>query len=45
MRDPHVLISELSEGLGFNDPNYFSYLFRKSAGVAPSVFAKKYKAK
>jgi AraC-like DNA-binding protein len=45
MRDPNILISELSEGLGFNDPNYFSYLFRKSAGVAPSVFAKKYKAK
>lgn len=45
MRNPYILITELSEQLGFNDPNYFSYLFRKNVGVSPSEFAKKYRAK
>ena len=45
MRNPSILITELSDHLGFNDPNYFSYLFRKNVGISPTGFAKKYKAK
>lgn len=43
MQHPDILITELSEQLGFHNPNYFSYLFRKNVGVSPSEFVKKYK--
>ena len=32
--------SEIARGVGYNDPHYFSYLFRKHTGVTPSEFRK-----
>lgn len=36
--DPTVNISEVSFEVGFNDPKYFSRVFRKVFGVAPSEY-------
>lgn len=33
-------ISEISEKCGFNDSNYFSYVFKKSEGISPISFRK-----
>ncbi len=33
-------ITEISEYIGYNDPHYFSYNFRKQTGVSPSEYRK-----
>ena len=38
-KDPNIRISELAYSVGFNDPKYFSTLFRKKFGVAPTATA------
>ena len=43
IRNPNLPITVLSAQLGFNEPTYFSCLFRKRTGISPSDFAKKYK--
>jgi two-component system response regulator YesN len=46
----HLLIntsdraSEIAGAVGYNDPHYFSYLFRKQAGMTPTDFRKSDKA-
>ena len=30
--------SEIAQAVGYNDPHYFSYLFRKHTGMTPSDF-------
>jgi len=37
--DPNINISEVSFEVGFNDPKYFSRIFRKVFGVSPSEYA------
>ncbi|MFY9154364.1 MAG: two-component regulator propeller domain-containing protein [Prolixibacteraceae bacterium] len=37
--DPTVNISEVSFEVGFNDPKYFSRIFRKVYGVSPSEYS------
>lgn len=34
-------VSEIAQQLGFDDPLYFSRMFRRTCGVAPSAFRKK----
>ncbi len=34
-KDPAIRVSELAYSVGFNDPKYFSTLFRKKFGVSP----------
>jgi len=36
--DPQINISEVSFEVGFNDPKYFSRVFRKVYGVSPSEY-------
>lgn len=36
--DPNMNISEISFEVGFNDPKYFSRIFRKFYGMSPSEF-------
>jgi len=31
-------VSEVSDTLGFNNPNYFSYVFRRETGKRPTDF-------
>jgi len=38
-------IARISEELGFNDPAYFSRLFKKYTGLSPYEFAKRYRAR
>lgn len=37
-----MLITDISESLGFEDPLYFSRVFKKNAGVSPREYRKKY---
>ena len=30
--------AEISYQIGYNDPHYFSYVFRKNTGLSPSEF-------
>lgn len=36
-------INEIAFNLGFEDPSYFTRLFRKKTGLSPSAFLKKYR--
>lgn len=36
--NPHISISEIAFEVGFNDPKYFSRIFRKVFGVTPSEY-------
>jgi YesN/AraC family two-component response regulator len=38
--DPQINISEVSFEVGFNDPKYFSRIFRKVFGVTPSEYTR-----
>ena len=40
LADPDLSIKQIAFRLGFNDPNYFSRLFRKETGVSPKAFRK-----
>ncbi|MGS0741584.1 AraC family transcriptional regulator [Glaciimonas sp. GG7] len=45
LKDPHfskLNIAEIGRRCGFDDPAYFSKIFRKIIGATPSVFAKNY---
>jgi two-component system response regulator YesN len=41
MRTTTMRSSEISEQVGYNDPHYFSLVFRKSTGVSPKEFRAK----
>lgn len=41
---PRVSIKELSFELGFNDPYYFSRLFKKKEGISPQEYKKKHRS-
>lgn len=38
--NPKISISEVSERCGFNDSNYFSFIFKKHFGITPSEMKK-----
>ena len=35
-------VSDISESLGFDDPLYFSRVFKKNTGISPREYRKKY---
>jgi len=40
LRDPTLSITEVALSVGYNDPNYFSRVFRKLVGTPPSEYRK-----
>ncbi|MFV0470223.1 MAG: two-component regulator propeller domain-containing protein [Dysgonomonas sp.] len=38
-------VSEIAYSLGFNDPKYFSHIFKKEMGVIPSMYAEEHEKK
>ncbi|MFQ7236473.1 MAG: helix-turn-helix domain-containing protein, partial [Enterococcus hulanensis] len=38
LRETDLLITAIAFEIGYNDPNYFSYLFKKKIGVSPKAF-------
>ncbi|ANE48257.1 hypothetical protein SY83_20390 [Paenibacillus swuensis] len=42
LKDPSVKIYEVSDAIGYTDPNYFAKLFKKVEGIYPLEFRKKY---
>jgi two-component system response regulator YesN len=38
LRTTHLLCSEIAYQCGYNDPHYFSYIFKKNTGVSPQKF-------
>ena len=40
LEDERILINEISDMTGFNDPKYFSRSFSKEAGMSPSLYRK-----
>ena len=41
LRETDLLVSEISARCGFNDPGYFSTVFRKKEGITPADFKKR----
>ncbi len=41
----HLRVSELAYSVGFNDPKYFSSIFKKEYGMLPSEMQQKFQAK
>jgi AraC-like DNA-binding protein len=39
MEKPDISVTEVAYLSGFNDPSYFSKVFKRYAGVSPSVYA------
>jgi YesN/AraC family two-component response regulator len=42
LKDPNVKIYEISDAIGYSDPNYFSKLFKKIEGIYPQEYRKRY---
>ncbi|WP_168121426.1 response regulator [Paenibacillus sp. HB172176] len=42
LKSPGVKIYEVSEAVGYTDPNYFAKLFKKMEGIYPLEYRKKY---
>ncbi|MEK8127225.1 response regulator [Paenibacillus filicis] len=42
LRDPSMKIYEVSEAIGYTDPNYFGKLFKKVEGIYPQEYKRKY---
>lgn len=45
LSDSSLSIAEVASRVGFDDPNYFSSVFKKMLGVSPTVFRKKISSK
>ncbi|MDW7673247.1 MAG: PocR ligand-binding domain-containing protein [Bacillota bacterium] len=41
LRDPKYNVVEVSEKLGYNDPSYFTKVFKKKEGITPTKFKQK----
>jgi len=41
IRENTLTIKEISNAVGYQDPNYFSKIFRKSVGISPSMYAQR----
>ena len=38
LKETDLLITAIAFEIGYNDPNYFSYLFKKKVGISPKAF-------
>lgn len=45
LKNPNLSISDIAYEIGFNDPQYFTRLFKKHQEVSPTVYRKQYKTK
>jgi two-component system response regulator YesN len=43
IRESKITIKEIAFAVGYQDPNYFSKLFRKITGVSPTVYAAEFR--
>jgi two-component system response regulator YesN len=41
LRDTRARASEIAYMVGYNDPHYFSYVFRKNVGLSPSDYRRR----
>ena len=41
LKDPDITVFEVAYNIGYDDPYYFSRIFKKYKGISPSRFAKK----
>ena len=44
LRTTNLKSSEISYRVGYNDPHYFSYVFKKNTGFSPSQFREQVQA-
>jgi two-component system response regulator YesN len=42
MKDPKRKLSEIAISVGFNDPQYFSTIFKKHTGLTPRLYRELY---
>ncbi len=42
LKETDIAISEISSGVGYQDPQYFSRIFKKEMGMTPSEYRKSY---
>ena len=40
LRDPQIKVKDLASHMGFDDPYYFSRVFKKVSGKSPEIFRK-----
>jgi two-component system response regulator YesN len=44
LADPYVSVAEVANRIGYEDPNYFVRVFRKTVGVSPNRWRGKSRA-
>ncbi len=45
LTDPHLKIYEIAARIGYNNPEYFSRVFKAATGITPNQYRNKFKIK
>lgn len=40
LRETDLRLADIAYAIGYNEPHYFSYIFKKYTGISPSVYRK-----